>query len=286
MVLDTSAKGLSIRPIFIGGLMKSGTTLLRALLGQHPRLFASFETHWFQEAVRNGWSDPKSKRMEMLLSLLNLSDEEYVRLCEQKRADPNREFIDLMMGYCCTRAGKARWVEKTPDNIHHWGLIQKIWQRPTLIHVTREYKDVYASWKTRRRDTLEAFLSAAKTAYTDIRPNLGHESEGYLEVDYLDLVQDTEATMRRILDALGEDWNPACAVLDVESATRERTQFKDLMGRESWTLVSLSKPIFTESIGQWRKHLTKEEVERIENELAEYYRIFGHRWGQTSVGYS
>jgi hypothetical protein len=286
MVADTSAKGLSVRPIFIGGLMKSGTTLLRALLGQHPRLFASFETHWFQEGIRNCWSDPESKRMGMLLSLLNLSDEEYVRLCERKRADPNREFIDLVMEYCCERVGKVRWVEKTPDNIRHWSLIQEIWQRPTLIHVTREFKDVYASWKSRRRDTLETFLSAAKTAYTDIRLNLGHESGGYLEVDYLDLVRDTEATMRRILDALGEDWNPDCSVLDVQSGNRERTKFKELMGRESLTLVSLSKPIFTDSIGQWREHLTNEEVERIESELAEYYRIFGHKWRETSDSHS
>ncbi|MDX1488261.1 MAG: hypothetical protein R3268_08680, partial [Acidiferrobacterales bacterium] len=68
------------------------------------------------------------------------------------------------------------------------------------------------------------------------------------------------------------------AVLDVESSTRERTRFKQLMGRESWTLVSLSRPIFPSSIGQWREHVTSEEGERIESELAEYYRIFGKKW--------
>lgn len=262
--------------------MKSGTTLLRALLGQHPRLFASFETHWFVQAVRDGWCDPTSKRMQLLLSLLDLDQDEYSLLCERKRAEPSLEFIDLVMQHCCERAGKARWLEKTPDNIRYWSLIQDIWEEPTLIHVTREYKDVFASWKSRRGDSLETFLLSAKSAYDDICSTLGHESKGYLEVDYQELVCDTEMAMRRVLSAIGEDWNPGCAVLDVEHATRERSKFKDLMGRESWTLVSLSKPIFRNSIGQWREHLTDGEGERIELELAEYYRIFGNKWRETS----
>jgi len=34
-------------PIFVGGYFKSGTSLLRALLGQHPDVASGLETHWF-----------------------------------------------------------------------------------------------------------------------------------------------------------------------------------------------------------------------------------------------
>ena len=34
-------------PIFIGGIFRSGTTLLRAMLGQHPNIAAGLETYWF-----------------------------------------------------------------------------------------------------------------------------------------------------------------------------------------------------------------------------------------------
>lgn len=274
--IKTSAH--SRRPVFIGGLMKSGTTLLRSLLGQHPRLFASFETHWFEDAVRFGWADPTSRRMELLLSLLDLSGDEYRMLCERKRNAPKREFIDIVLQYCCERAGKKRWVEKTPDNIRYWSLIQELWAQATLIHVTREYKDVYASWKVRRGDSIDTFLTAAKTAYDDIRPLLGHETETYIEIDYLELVGKTEQTMRRILEHIGEEWHPACAVLDVDLTKGERRKFKDLMGRDSWTLVSLSQPIFTSSIEQWREYLTEQEIQRIETELADLYALFGAKW--------
>ena len=36
-------------PIFIGGMFKSGTSLLRAMLGRHSRLFAGLETQWLAQ---------------------------------------------------------------------------------------------------------------------------------------------------------------------------------------------------------------------------------------------
>ncbi len=273
-----NTRGLGSRPVFVGGLMKSGTTVLRALLGQHHRLFATFETHWFEEAVRFDWENPNSQRIQLILSLLEIDDDEYASMCERKRADGAREFIDIVMAYCCKRAGKERWVEKTPGNILHWSLIQEIWSEPTLIHVTREYKDTYASWKVRRGDSLETFLSTAKSAYGDIGSLLGTKTESYLEVDYVELVTETEETVKRVLAHIGEEWDPACAALDVEQTGGERKQFKELLGRESWTLVSLSKPIFTNSIGQWHRFVDQKEQRIIEKELAEYYEIWGGKW--------
>jgi hypothetical protein len=38
-----------LRPsIFIGGMFKSGTSLLRVMLGQHLAISAGLETAWFQ----------------------------------------------------------------------------------------------------------------------------------------------------------------------------------------------------------------------------------------------
>jgi hypothetical protein len=258
--------------------MKSGTTLLRALLGQHPQLFATFETHWYEPDVREHWDRPDSKRMQTLRSLLELDDDEFATLRRAKEADPGREFVDIVMSYCAVRAGKHRWVEKTPNNIRHWRLIKREWPAATLIHVTREYKDVYASWKVRRGDSLETFLRAAKSAYGEIRDLMGTRTADYMEVDYLDLVRAPEATMRAVLEHIGEPWHRGCAGLDVDRGQTERRSFRQLMGRESWTLVSLSKPIFTDSIGQWREHISDGEKLAIERELAEYYGIYGSRW--------
>jgi hypothetical protein len=273
--------GLADRPIFVGGLMKSGTTLLRVLLGQHPDLFASFESHWYEPEIRDRWADPTSQRMIYLLRLFELDSAEHAALVERKRAEPGREFIDIVLEYCAQRAGKRRWVEKTPGNIRHYTMIRRQWPSAKLVHVTREYRDCYASWKTRQGDSsLEFFLSSALSAYDDIGEILGTNADSYLEVDHSDLVRATEQTMRRILDFTGLEWTPACARLDLAGTLAERKKLIDVLGKDSHTHVSLSRPIFTEEIGQWRSKLSAHEAKRIEQTLAPYYAVLGDRWAR------
>jgi hypothetical protein len=270
--------GQADRPIFVGGLMRSGTSLTRVLLSQHRDIFGSFETHWFTDAVRLNWDDPASKRMQLLLSLLDIDNDAYRALCDRKAAEPDREFIDIVLDWCTTRAGKSRWVEKTPDNVRYWPLIQKQWPDAYFIHVTREYKDVFASWKTKRKETLDRFLASVQAAYADIRPLLGTTTGRYTEVDYADLVNDTEATMRRLLDFVGAPWDPACADLNLSRTSNERDHVAGVLGRPSPTAESLAQPIFSSGVGQWRDVVTDEEARRIESELAAYYAIYRQQW--------
>ena len=106
----TGSFGLARSPVFIGGLMKSGTSLLRVLMGQHPNFFASFESHWFLDAVRTGWDDPTIRRVQYLIQFFELGDGEYRALCDAKRKEPNREFIDILLESCARAAGrKGGW---------------------------------------------------------------------------------------------------------------------------------------------------------------------------------
>lgn len=269
------------RPIFIGGLMKSGTSLLRVLLGQHPQIFAGFETHWFEDAIRRDWADPDSRRMGFLRDFFELDDETYARLCAAKSSAPDREFIDIVLCEAAARAGKPRWAEKTPANIRHWPLIQSLWPDAKLIHVTREYRDCFASWKARRGDSLDEFLESAKHAYDAIDPLLGTTTESYMEIDYTELVGDTETAMRRVLAFCELAWDARCAAIDTEATSRERDTVKQVTGRDSKTSISLEKPIFRSSVEQWRDLITTEEARTVRAELAPYYERLGRCWGET-----
>lgn len=271
-------RGTADRPIFIGGLMKSGTSLLRVLLGQHRDVFASFETHWYDDALRERWDESNSNRMTYLRRFYDLDDATYLSLCEAKRADPEREFVDIVLEYCTKRAEKSRWAEKTPGNIRHYSLIAAQWPGARLIHVVREYKDCFASWKMRRGDDLDTFLAAAQTAYADIESLLGNSTDSYLEIDHDSLVTDPENTMRRVMKFAELPDDPACSHIDLEGTRWERQKVIDVVGRDSHTNVSLAKPIFTDAIGQWRQFLTAAEARRIETGLAPYYAKLGRNW--------
>ena len=269
------------RPIFIGGLMKSGTSLLRVLLGQHPELYAGFETHWFDDDIRTNWHRPDSRRMGFLRDFFEIDADTYARHCATKGSHPAREFIDIVLCDAATRAGKPRWAEKTPANIRQWPLIQELWPDAKLIHVTREYRDCYASWKARRGDSLVDFLDSARNAYDAIDPLLGTSSENYMEVDYTDLVSNTEGAMRRVLAFCELDWDKNCAEIDTAATSRERDTVRQVTGRDSKTSISLEKPIFESSIHQWRDLITPEEAATVRTELDPFYARLGARWGDT-----
>ncbi len=267
----------STSPIFIGGLMKSGTSLLRVLLGQHKDLYASFETHWFEETVRNHWHDPASTRMKYIVEFFELENA-YSELCNYKANQPDREFIDILMQYCTQRARKKRWVEKTPANIRHWTLIREIWPDAYLIHVTREYRDCFASWKVRRGNDLDTFINAVDIAYEDIDGMLGSNTDNYMEVDYIDLVSDTENAIKKILDFVDAIWDDNCVRINTVNTSEEREKVKQVVGKDSKTSISLSKPIFTDSIGQWKTLLTTVEAEYIKSKLSKRYTQLGSHW--------
>ncbi|EKD98679.1 MAG: hypothetical protein ACD_23C00315G0005 [uncultured bacterium] len=258
--------------------MKSGTSLLRVLLGQHPNLFATFESHWFSDELRNDWMNFESHRVKLLMQLFELTRNEYQSLCIEKISNNNVEFIDIVYRYCAKRAHKSRWVDKTPYNIKYFDVITREWPGAVLIHVTREYKDTFASWKVRRGDDINTFLDWSLVAYEQIRPLMGTEQQNYLEVDYFDLVVNSEHTMRRVLEKIGEPWDAACSQIVVKDTEEERIKIKNIIKRESLTSVSLAKPIFTDSICQWKRLISKGEANIIDKEFAPYYAIYGQRW--------
>ena len=228
--------------------------------------------------LRHNWFNPDSERLKLSLSLLDINGDEYKELHSIKSSDPDREFIDIVMEYCSKRAGKERWVEKTPDNIRYRSLIKKQWPDAKFIHVIREYKDIYASWKTNRKESIQDFIDKVKYIYEGNLDYLGKQTDDYLEVNYNDLVLNTEATMRNVFRYIGEQWHDSCKELDIDITSEERKKFKNIMNRESATLVSLSKPIFSSSVEQWKEIISRDEQLYIETELNEFYEIYNDHW--------
>ena len=254
-------------PIFIGGMMKSGTSLLRVLLGKHPNIFASYETHWFDLHLhQNGGSEP-APREKWLRELYDVPECDFEQL--KLDATSAEDFLDRFMTYCTRRAGKRRWVEKTPDNIRHLSRIWDFWPDAKVIHVRRDLRDIFASWKKNKKGTLAQFLQIAKTTYQEIGELLGTETRRYREVSYECLVRQTRSAMQAVLDFVGEAWAPGMDRNDTANFEYERV--KAVVGVHSATAISLKKPIFTDSVGQWRKMLTQTEAAQIETQLRPFW---------------
>jgi protein-tyrosine sulfotransferase len=120
--------------IVIGGAARSGTTLLRTILGRHPLIASGSETTVFLYRVsspdwiadRFGWETALIERW-------------------QRDSRSQMEFIERFYHAILEQSGKAIWVEKTPRNVWRFPFIRRRFPLAKLVHIIRDGRDVVCS---------------------------------------------------------------------------------------------------------------------------------------------
>ena len=278
---------VSHAPIFIGGLYRSGTSLMRAMLGQHSRIAGGLETFWFDlqweekrgERLGRRWDGTRDESLDMHLERLarfyELDEAAMARLIAQS-ADAET-FIDLFLQEYAQHCGKSRWVEKTPANLLHLQHIFNVWPEARFIHVYRDPRDVYASlFRTGKWGTPSEFarlwihfMSGYETGRLAVGP-----TSALLEVRYETLVLDPVGTMRTVITFVEEPWEESVARF--EGDARDHQTVLRLTGKSSTTLKQLSNPLTTSRIGLWARDVAPQAVVEIETKVREAG--FGALW--------
>jgi len=156
-------------PVFITGCGHSGTSLLLAILGSHSKIYP------VPQESKIGFKPLKRK-----LYLWSFD----------RRA---------------IAQGKTRWIEKTPKHIFCIEQLLSIRPGTKVIIIIRDGRDVACSYKDRFGD-LERGI---KTWVLDNLAGIKYWNHpAVLVIKYEDLIGDVEATLRKILMFLGEDFEP------------------------------------------------------------------------------
>jgi hypothetical protein len=247
-------------PIFVGGLQRSGTTLMRTLLDRHPHIAGIPEEARFLQ----------DERFELFFSGLLVQYSKRCGLLGIGAAELDHAvaaFVDSLFAPYTSRKGAHRWAEKTTTNILRIDYLSRLFPDAQFIHMIRDPRDILCSRKqgTARRKPQWAMFTAEIVAPEWVRritaglPWRG-QPERYLEVRYEHLAHDPEATLRRVLAFLGEPWCPA--VLD--AAPEDARVAKPL------------RPVFASSIGRWKSELSREEVACIQSIAGDTMALLGY----------
>jgi tetratricopeptide (TPR) repeat protein len=200
------------QPIFVLGFPRSGTTLMEQTLSAHPKIVAGDELPLI--------NDLTGLMPRMLNSPLGYPE----ALAELWMGD-QREGLDNLRDYYLQKVAQmgiltpgATWfTDKMPLNETHMGLIALLFPEAPLIHVIRHPLDIMVSAISNHFTHGFFCASALETAarhYVRVMDLVEkYRSEmalRYLPVRYEDMVTDQEATVRSVLDFIGEPFDPMC----------------------------------------------------------------------------
>ncbi len=233
-----------VRPVFVFGLPRSGTTLVEQVLASHSRVFGAGELKFARQSF-----DAIPAVLESPVTAL----ESISRLTPQAIEQLAKQHLHRLENLVKTRPAE-RIVDKMPDNYIYLGLLAAIFPRAVFIHCRRDLRDVALScWTTDFRP--ENIPWASEPSY------IGSRFEQYVrlmdhwrsvlparihEVNYEEAVGDIEGTVRYLLNACGLDYEPGCLEF-------HRTQRRV----KTASLVQVRQPVYTRSVGRWRNYETE-----------------------------
>lgn len=260
---DQGNTGQATSPIFVGGLFKSGTSLLRAMISQHSSIAGGLETYWF-DLPWEGPDDLLRKDVERLRRFFELEEQTVERIVAQSASA--EDFLSGFMGEVAAGQGKARWVEKTPGNVLHLKRIFRAWPSASVIHVIRDPRDVLASLRQARKwDDTETFSNLWCRffgAVKDFKESEGPRRAGsFLEIRYEDLVLRPVDTMKKILAFVGEEWEESVSYFNGRPPEYEKVL--EITGKSSTTLKRLARPLTRSRVGIWPEILDPEDLDRL-----------------------
>ncbi len=200
------------QPLFVLGFPRSGTTLLEQTLTAHPHIAAGDELPIINELT--------SLMPRMLDSPLTYPE----ALAELWMGD-HRDDLDNLRDHYLRKvaqlgivpAGATWFTDKMPLNETDLGLISMLFPQSPLLHLMRHPLDVvlsvFSNLLTHGYYCAYALESAARhyVLVMDLVEHYRAElSLRYLPVRYEDIVDDQEASIRRVLAFIGEDFDPHC----------------------------------------------------------------------------
>jgi tetratricopeptide (TPR) repeat protein len=226
-------------PIFILGLPRSGSTLVEQILASHSRVEGTQELSDIQRFV-----------LELQGHLPDLDNPRYPQVLNDMQPDDFRRFGERYLADTRAHrpAGKPFFIDKMPNNFRHIGLIHLILPNAKIIDARREpmaccfsnLKQLFANGQEFTY-SIEDIARYYRT-YLELMRHWDQALPGkVLRVQHETVVDDLEASVRRILEFCGLQFEPAC----VEFHKTERSV-------RTASSEQVRQPIFRDGLDQWK----------------------------------
>lgn len=188
----------SIRPLFVVGMPRSGTSLVEQIISSHTEATGAGELGFWTEVL-----------------LANVIPIQQSVLPEAARRELADSYLRLLAQYS---SDALRVVDKAPVNSEYLGLIHSVFPKARIIYVSRNPIDTCLSCYFQYFSTALSYtmdLADLAHYYRQHHRQISHWRAvlpvgTILDVPYEELVADQEGWTRRILEFIGLEWDDRC----------------------------------------------------------------------------
>ncbi len=200
----------TIRPIFIVGLPRTGSSLLEVLLCSHTQIGGLGEQPLIANKVAAYLEYIYKTDFPEVISQLNMQNEQTIK---HLRSAAEGYFSAIRR----RQITQMYVVDKLPANFQSIGLIKAVFPQAIIIHLTRAFEDVALSIFRHHFASNEPYfcdlkeLSTYTGLYNDLMQHWSqHFGDDIYELRYEDLVSHPEEAMRKLLQHCGLPFELAC----------------------------------------------------------------------------
>jgi tetratricopeptide (TPR) repeat protein len=222
-------------PIFVVGMMRSGTTLAEQILSSHTEIGGAGEQLF--------WPDNAGSSEKLFGSRGASGPLDLVRLQALSRS-----YLDLLSKIA---PGKQRVVDKMNTNYLLLGLLNIAFPNAKIIHMKRHPVDTCLSiWATPVANGIDLCGDKENVvfAYQQYLRIMEHyrsilPSDRFMDVQYEELVSDRDRVTREMIEFCGLPWDEAC--MKPEDNTRSV---------KTPSVWQVRQPVYKTSMERWRKY--------------------------------
>lgn len=269
-----------MKPIFIGGCDRSGTTLLGAMLGAHPRHVTVPEMPFKVEIIAS-----RSFRLPEVIRDLEAQFRFRIWDIDMNasvaQSDSPRQLIEEIVSAYANKVGKTEsnvFVDHTPSNLKFAGKLLESFPDAQFVHIVRDGRAVAASllrvdWGP--NDIARAAHYWAEQLAFGFAAELSLTTRRVTRVRYEDLVARPDQVIRELCTTLQLPYSKQMQEASGFVAPAYTVPIHKLVG---------SAPVGTR-INAWRDQLGSREVEIFESIAGELLTYLGYtpQFGATAV---
>ncbi len=247
-------------PFFIVGCGRSGTSLLRGLLNNHPQIAIPLESLFIADYLRAEGRRPLERLKALLVGEPEIREWGlHVEPGDLADCESLPEAIAHLHELYAASRGKSRWGQKTPRLVRQLALLSDRFPKAKFIHITRDPRAV-ASSLTRSNVHRSTPLHAAARWKRDVQAGLEFEMQRanrMLRLRYEDLVANPEQTLHLVTDFLG--FREPIGAARLAGGGTEYSEFYAQIH------ANLNHDLTADYVDRWKRDLTIGETQLVES---------------------